>query len=332
VKPEEWERAQQGRKRRASVKKEPKPVERQTIDELYQQGRTVTEIARELGIGPKRVYRELVKLGRREKTVALAERPVYLFGDGMVKSPLDGRAFQLATWQSRGGHIKLLQTEDGKQSFPYWCFEEAILRLLHEVDAREILEGVNGHDDVTNLERDLGSVEAEIAEANAWMEKNKFSPTIASRITGLESRLIDLSKRLSEARQKAANPLSATWGEMQALPEELTEEQRLRLAVVLRQIIASVFLLVVKRGRDRLGAVQIWFAGAERHRDYLIFHKATRANKSSCTESSWWARSLADVAKPGNLDLRNPADAKKYESFLAGVNLEVLAATMRDLP
>jgi DNA invertase Pin-like site-specific DNA recombinase len=329
---EQWERAQQGRKRRASVKKEPRPVERQTIDELYQQGRTVSEIARALGIGPKRVYRELVKLGRREKTEAKTERPVYLFGDGMVKSPLDGRAFQLATWQSRGGHIKLLLTEDGKQSFPYGCFEEAILRLLHEVDAREILEGVNGHDDVTNLERELGSVETEIVEANAWMDANKFSPNIARRITRLEARLCDLSKRLSEAQQKAANPLSATWGEMQALPKKLTEEQRLRLAVVLRQIIASVFLLVVKRGRDRLAAVQIWFAGAERHRDYLVFHKATRANKSSCTGSSWLACSLDDVVKLGPRDLRQTADAQKVEALLASVGLEWLLAQMEKQP
>jgi hypothetical protein len=81
-----------------------------------------------------------------------------------------------------------------------------------------------------------------------------------------------------------------------------------------------------------LAAVQIWFAGAERHRDYLVFHKATRANKSSCTESSWLACSLDDVVKLGPRDLRQQADAQKVEALLAGVGLEWLLAQMQKQP
>jgi hypothetical protein len=69
---------------------------------------------------------------------------------------------------------------------------------------------------------------------------------------------------------------------------------------------------VVPRGLDRLCAIQVWFAGGKRHRDYLIL---ARRN------GQWWARSLATAAKASGLDLRKRSDAARLEKALLAVDL-----------
>ena len=79
-----------------------------------------------------------------------------------------------------------------------------------------------------------------------------------------------------------------------------------------------------------LAAVQIWFAGGERRRDYLILHRPPKANAKSRTPGCVRGESKAQLA--AKLDLRKPTDARKLERMLAGVDLETLAVAMRDLP
>src|SRR5262249_28443028 len=101
-------------------------------------------------------------------------------------------------------------------------------------------------------------------------------------------------------------------------------DARLRLRATLRHMIDSIWLLVVPRGFDRLAAVQIWFAGCKRRRDYLILHMRTRANGQVRTPGDWRVWSLADVVEEGDLDLRDRADAEALEGVLAGLDLDRL--------
>ena len=96
-------------------------------------------------------------------------------------------------------------------------------------------------------------------------------------------------------------------------------------------MIEEIRVLVVPRGRDRLCWVQFWFVAgaAAKRRDYLIFLRPARGNKSARTEGCVKVESMPDLTAP--LDLRKRGDAKELETMLAGVNLETLAATMRDL-
>jgi hypothetical protein len=211
------------------------------------------------------------------------------------------------------------------RSFPLASFEAAVLSLLSEIDPHAILNGDEGPDEATALAGEKAAVDTELAEAAAFMDAHGFSATIGKRVTELEARQAALAERLAVAREKAAHPLSESWGECQSLVTALEkapdpEEARLRLRAALRRIIDSIWLLAIPRGRDRLAAVQIWFAPGERHRDYLILHRPPKANRSARTKGGWWARSLATVVKPGDLDLRRPEHARLLEEALGGLD------------
>src|SRR5262249_28725555 len=96
-------------------------------------------------------------------------------------------------------------------------------------------------------------------------------------------------------------------------------EARVRLRDALRDVVASMHLLVVPRGENRLFAVQVFFAGARKgeSRSYLGLHRPA----SGRGPGGWWVRSLADVARPGELDLRKPGHARELEELLSRTDL-----------
>jgi hypothetical protein len=214
-----------------------------------------------------------------------------------------------------------------RRAFPLVPFEQGILSMLVEIDPREILNGRAGPDESFTLRQLHDGAEAELAEASAYMDAHGFSPTIARRITDLEARLADLAGRLAEARERAAHPLSETWGEFGSLAGALAgapdpSDVRLRLRAALRRMVEGVWLLVVPRGLDRLCAAQVWFSGCEKHRDYVIHCRPAWANQTARHEGSWSARSFADVVKPAALDLRRREDAAELERLLNGLTLD----------
>jgi DNA invertase Pin-like site-specific DNA recombinase len=200
-------------------------------------------------------------------------------------------------------------------SMPYDVFENAILELLLEIDPHEILNGDRPADETATLAAELVGVEAELAEAAAFMEAHGFSATIGKRIAALEAKKANLAEKLAEARLLAAHPLSESWGEAQSLAEALAtapdpQDARLRLRSALRRIVESMWLLVVPRGRDRLAAVQMWFG--KRQRDYLIFHRPASYHREAKTT----VHSETFGVKPGDLDLRRRDQAARLERWL----------------
>ncbi len=213
-------------------------------------------------------------------------------------------------------------------SLPYDGFERCVLSRLREIDAHEILNGDDGPDETLALAAELAGVEAELADAAAFMEANGFSATIGKRVNGLEAHKHDLAARLAEARLDAAHPLSESWGEAQTLADAIDnaadpKDARLRLRAALRRIVDSVWLLVVPRGLDRLAAVQIWFAGGERQRSYALFYRPGTPHREGRWEEP---RSFADAAAPDDLDLPKRADAQKLEAVLSEMDLAPLEA------
>jgi DNA invertase Pin-like site-specific DNA recombinase len=211
-------------------------------------------------------------------------------------------------------------------SFPFETFEAAVLSLLREVDPCEVLEPDAGTGDLAALAEELAGVEKELTKAAAFMDANGFSPTIGRRVAKLEARQRELAAALVEARQRSASPLSETWVECHSLIDALAsapdpEAARLRLRSMIRRVVTGAWLLVVPRKRDRLCAVQLRFADSDRVRDYLIFHRPSRANTVMRTEPEWRAKSLADVVDPGDLDLRRKEDAAALEKVLLAEDL-----------
>jgi DNA invertase Pin-like site-specific DNA recombinase len=264
---------------------------------------------------------------------------------GLLRDARGGGRYQLITRVGRAKsprrgvrHAVLVTTASttaGAEcfSFPFRSFERAVLSLLAEVDPREVLDGARGPDETQILAGEQARLETSIAVIGADMDEHGESPALLQRLRRKEAELRAVVEKLAEARRQAANPLSESWGEFGTLARALDaapdpEDARLRLRSVLRNIVASVWLLVVPRGRDRLCAAQVWFAGSDRRRDYLILDRPARSNQTVRRKAEWWAWSLADVVNPGDLDLRNRADAAKLEAALLALDPEELPGRM----
>ena len=94
----------------------------------------------------------------------------------------------------------------------------------------------------------------------------------------METRKVEVVEDLKKAQAQAACPAMAAWEELGSLVDVLDgapdpDDARLRLRAALRRLIDSVWLMIVPRGSTRMCAVQVWFAGGKRHRDYLIYHR-----------------------------------------------------------
>jgi DNA invertase Pin-like site-specific DNA recombinase len=261
---------------------------------------------------------------------------------GLVKDARSGLSYTIA--RSNSGHqvLKSAAMTEGKgggYSFPLETFERAILSLLRELDPHAILNGDGGPDEVTALGAQFAAAEAELAEVAADLDAHGYSPTLGKRARDLEAKKHALGDKLAAARQKAAHPLAETWGQAHTLIDAVggaadPEDVRLRLRGALRRIVAEIRLLVVPRSPDRLAAVQVWFkrdepGAAERQRGYLVMHRFAKANQFRPREQGGWlAKSLADVAGPEDLDLRERDQAAALAEELAEADLAELAAKM----
>jgi DNA invertase Pin-like site-specific DNA recombinase len=256
---------------------------------------------------------------------------------GLLKDARTGEAYHMVLRTTPAAGLRRVlfnqsATSRGDQyfSFPADAFEEAILSLLREIDPHEILNGDTGPDESLVLSGELATVEAKIGELEAELLKGDVA-ALARALRRLEEQKKDLAERLAEARLKAAHPLSESWGETQSLLSALEsapdqQDARLRLRAALRRVVEEMRLLVVPHGagRDRLVAVQVYFAGKGRRRDYLILHRPATGGSVGTRPARWWAKSLASVARPGKLDLRNKDHAAALEKVLLKLDLDTL--------
>jgi DNA invertase Pin-like site-specific DNA recombinase len=273
---------------------------------------------------------------RRRNSPGRVGRHVNLF-QGLLRDALTGGTYFATTRGKsprrpggpgpRWGVLVNTEAAEGRgrvRAFPLGAFERAVLSKLREVDPHEILNGDDGPDETLVLAGELARVEAKIAALEAELLEGDVA-ALARVLRQLEGQKRDLGAKLAAARQKAAHPLSEAWGEALTLAEALDTapdpvDARLRLRSALRRIVSEIRLLVVPRGRDRLAAVQIWFAAdsehAGRHRDYLILHQPPKANGKTRTEGGTWTRSLADTVALSPLDLRDPEHARRLAAAL----------------
>jgi DNA invertase Pin-like site-specific DNA recombinase len=249
------------------------------------------------------------------------------------REPIWDRARKRRVCSASGRQYMVLEAATAKEgratySFPFAVFERAVFSRLREVDPGEVLGRDNTPQEIAVLEGQRERVRAERAEVKADMLR-RYSSTLAEVAYQLEARERDLDAELTKARQKAATPAEEAWSEAHTLMDLIDnapdpDDARLRLRAALRRIVDSIWLLVVPRGRDRLASVQVWFADGERHRDYLILHRPPKSNGKARQEGGWWARSLAGVAAPGDLDLRDRGQAGGLARDLEKIDLAAL--------
>jgi DNA invertase Pin-like site-specific DNA recombinase len=335
---EEWQAARAGAVLRA--RRMGKGAYWTEADDSLAKSLPLAEAAARLGRSKKAVqtrrnvlaYRENRKARTREKTYA---QFVNVFS-GLLYGAHDGGTYYLHTRSSSvyGTRWRVLLNTDAVEgraparTFPFDVFERAVLSLLKEIDPREILNGDHAPDETQALAGELARTEVKIGELEAELENGDVA-ALARKLRELEARKRDLVDKLADARQKAAHPLSEAWGEARSLIEALDGapdpvDARIRLRAVLRRMIDSIWILPVLRGRDRLCAVQVWFAGGARCRNYLIFNRPPHAaGKGRSAGGCWRAWSLAEVTKAGDVDLRQAKYVREVEKQLQNLRLEV---------
>jgi DNA invertase Pin-like site-specific DNA recombinase len=238
----------------------------------------------------------------------------------------------LIAWQTRGlkgkrVRCRVLVSADSMEgrsasvSFPYPVFEEAVLSLLREVRAADVV-GDEPEGEATTLaaeraalEQRMRQIEDELAGAGGDV------PALARVLRRLDEQHEELLARLAVARQRESNPRSAAWAEAQTLLAAAQDEAtRLRLRHLLRQLVQEAWVLVVPRRSHRLAALQVFFGEGAR-RDFLIHYWSSGRGR----QGGWEARSVRweaeDRGKGGDLDLRIRGDTEALSKFLANVNL-----------
>jgi DNA invertase Pin-like site-specific DNA recombinase len=268
---------------------------------------------------------------RRGKAGRLPARRVNLF-TGLLRDARDGGTLQQLDKGKKGSgpllvSYKARQGVDGARgvSFPAETFEKAVLSCLREINPREVLPPEeSGEDRALELAGRLAEAEAEIEKLKRRLQA-RYSDAVADVLERREDEHAALSEELRQARQEAASPLGEAWGECQTLADALesapdAEEARVRLRAALRRICEGIWCLFVARGALRIAAVQLRFTGGA-GRDYLIAHKGATGGSVGVRPARWWARSLACVAGPADLDLSDPEQARELEQALAAVDL-----------
>jgi hypothetical protein len=153
----------------------------------------------------------------------------------------------------------------------------------------------------------------------------QFDPGIRGRKAPLDAAALGVARRLPRRYflpqlLDRGDPAERAWEQFPSVADALEnapdpDAARLKLRSMLKQIIESVWVLIVRKGAIRFCAVQCYFVGGGR-RDYLIVHRTAGFRRVE----RWQAFSLPDVVKPGDFDLRKPADVTDLEKILQDVN------------
>jgi DNA invertase Pin-like site-specific DNA recombinase len=267
-------------------------------------------------------------MGGRKQPRGRVGEYVNLFA-GLLFNAREGDHYYCATRTNKGKHRRVLiaqrACENGSPAFgfDFEVFEQAILSLLREVNPRQILGDAPGQDEVIILSGELEHVRTQ-QDAVAFELLKGDSKTLAKAARALDAREKELIEQLDEARRQASHPAGECWGEAMTLIDAMDaapdpKEARLKLRGLFRQLVESLWILVVPlTATRRVAAVQVFFESGAR-RDYLIFCQGAGRGRAG----GWWARSLADVADGG--DLRDRKQAKELEKILTATDLETMS-------
>jgi DNA invertase Pin-like site-specific DNA recombinase len=274
-------------------------------------------------------YRAAAALDARKHQRGPRGRYVRNLFTGLLRDARDGCTLVTVSESDKCKTVKLVSSGGQRglagstyRTFPYAAAEGAFLQLVKELKVCDILpsEHRNGTDEVAVLSGRLQELEHRIGKTVADLKGHGEFDTGLRLLRDLEDEKKDVATRLEKAKAEAATSEAEVLGEAQSLVVLLADaegaellELRTKIKARVLQLVSEMWMLVVPRSGDRLAALQVWFAGSKRRRDLLILHRP---------RAGWWARSLADVAAPGDLDLRNRDHAARLEAVLAGLDLD----------
>lgn len=259
-----------------------------------------------------------------------AKQGVNVFA-GLAFDALTGSPLQMHTYRHAGQCYPALipaAREHGGEptsSFPMRVFEQAVLSCLKEIDPREVLPEDTSGDAVLALSGRRAELETRREQIKGRLVGDDDFASLADVLKRVDAELKRVDAELSEARQRAASPVAEAWGECRGLADALdAEESRFRLRAALRRMVEGVWAVFAGRRKGKLAGVRVQFVGGV-HRDYLIAYKPEHVGYGGRRPARWWVRSFADVAAPGDLDLRRRDHAARLEKVLARLDPSALA-------
>jgi DNA invertase Pin-like site-specific DNA recombinase len=271
---------------------------------------------------------------RKSKGGPVGERVATLFS-GLIRDAETGDRM-IISWQMKHAKGKLYRRRilvrrkamEGASSsvcFSHDIFEEAILKLLKEVNVADVI-GKQPPSESASIAAELAVKESRSRQIEAELMNDETEvPALVRVLRSLNEECTALRKRLAEIRQRESNPLSLAWTEALSLIDVAQDEvHRLRLRELLRTLVEEILILVVPRGSHRFCTVQVFFRGDGR-RDYLIHSQA----KSRCCAGNSCAGSLPSDIAPDDLDLRRKRDVLSLTKMLRTIPIDDLIEDMR---
>jgi DNA invertase Pin-like site-specific DNA recombinase len=261
-------------------------------------------------------------IATRKKIRGRRGRYVNLFAGLLVDARGGGR---MTYWQGgRPASIVPSKAREGRGGrwigFPAAVFESTILSQLGELKAADVTGDGSPAKRVESLRGRLGELDDLARAWEARMEDLPIVETVARKLAEIGAKRRAIAAELDEAVREAASPLSEAWGELRSLADLLgsdgSDDLRVKVRAALRRAVASVHCLFVPRGRTRIAAVRVQFAGSDRHRDYAILYTPTAANAASTRPAVVRVRSLPFPGHTRELDLREAADVARLERAL----------------
>lgn len=212
-------------------------------------------------------------------------------------------------------------------TFPYPVFEEAVLKLLRELDAATVLTQdivppallnvlraklANHREDIASIKKDL---------------TGGYSRGLADVLRATEAAELVVANDLQDELARVAKPLTRSWEELPSLIDlvrgaEDPEAARLKLRPALRAIVETAAVLIVPRGSWRLVLVQFRF-NAGGCRNWLIAHQTAAFRRVG----GWVAHSFTDDGVASDFDLRRSKDMRAVEKVLTALDPAVLMMT-----
>jgi DNA invertase Pin-like site-specific DNA recombinase len=243
----------------------------------------------------------------------------------------DGGTFILHTRGSRKKPVNVLinaTAEDGQAeryyTFPYPVFEAAVLRLLAEIRPDDVLPRKGAAPSRAEVLR------AQLQFVRADMERIKgdlatrYSRGLADVLVAKEAEEEALGRELQDEMAKTVAPAVKAWRDLPSLAGLVEKEgdvARLRLRPVLRRLVESAHVLLVRRSVFTFCAAQFVFSEGDARRTYLIVYKSAGNGR----RGGWWASSLSpDLMRHQGFDLRDPAHVTDLVEALETASLESL--------
>lgn len=201
--------------------------------------------------------------------------------------------FRCLRWKGRRDcryvNALALQGQAVLNSFPVGPLETGVLRFLREINPADILPQHNtAASDVVALSAEHAKLEDQLRRIEDQLVGGEVVDVLVNAAKKLTAKKNEVGKRLAEARAKANNPASESWGTCQSLIEALDAAEdkhaaKLRLKGAIARVVENVVTMFVRNGKRSIAVVQLHFRETKAIRTIFVCHRPELTNPKEKT-------------------------------------------------